>query len=229
MKKKINKLENELANLIKETINPLVVNPICETVVKDPVKIGLRYSQTMFILKFVDNLITHKEANLNNKEKAIILHGYYMRVMTSSLILLGSTDYISSLILMRSIFDGLVSLSTDNTGGMKEKLESIEFIDESEVDGLYKLWNNLCAWAHPYKKWEKNICPIFYAHHKIPHHKHFEGCMDMADSLIDFMLITISCLLQIELSELLNYKKGLDITGIDFLKIPMSRERMLTY
>jgi hypothetical protein len=92
----------------------------------------------------------------------------------------------------RSIFELLIGIATQKNGSMRDRISSISFMDGNEKDDLQKLWNELNAWAHPYGKWFKNICPMFYGFGRNHHPEMFNKCMEYSDKILDFMLtITI--------------------------------------
>lgn len=114
---------------------------------------------------------------------------YLEREIHSVALSIMSTSYISSMILMRSIYELIIGISTRKTGSMKkERIASIDFLTEEEKNKAIKTWDELCAWSHPYGKWENEICPIFnnlYMYHP----KHCELCITKLEELIDLLLI----------------------------------------
>jgi hypothetical protein len=100
-----------------------------------------------------------------------------------------SASYISSLILMRSIFELIIGIATHMKGSMTDRLDSIYFLYEDERKQLKRDWNELNAWCHPYSKWEKGICPIFYSHPPLYHPELYKLCIAKLRLLSDFALI----------------------------------------
>lgn len=114
---------------------------------------------------------------------------YIDRQMNWVVISILSASYLSSTILMRSLFEILVNLSTTADEGMGEKIDNIPFIQKGEGKQIKKMWRQLCSWSHPYKKWLRDICPIYMEHRPIYHPKHFEECVDLLEKVIDLYLV----------------------------------------
>ena len=73
-------------------------------------------------------------------------------------------------------------------GSMSERIESINYLSEDEHKLIKKAWNKLNAWAHPYGKWEKNVCPVFYSHEPMYHPTHYKECISSLTTLTDLFL-----------------------------------------
>jgi len=137
-----------------------------------------------------------KDESLSNEVDSILkvgllskhLWSYIDREMHWIAISIMSTSYISSMILMRSIFELIIGISTKNREKMKLRIQSISFLSEQEKDEIYNLWNKLCSWAHPYGKWEKEVCPIFNTFYEY-HPKLFQICLKKFEALIDLLFI----------------------------------------
>ena len=159
-----NSSKEELENIIT-TLTPFINNPGEKT-----------YS------KRVDTIISNQ---INKKH----LLSYLIREINWIAVSILSASYISALILIRSIFELLVGIATNKPGSMSERIESINYLSEDEHKLIKKSWNKLNAWAHPYGKWEKNVCPIFYSYEPIYHPTHYKECISSLTTLTDFFLI----------------------------------------
>jgi len=100
-----------------------------------------------------------------------------------------SASYISPFILIRSVFELLIGISTEKNGSMSERIDSITFFKDDEKKNVKKLWNKLNAWAHPYGKWEKEICPIYYSKEPLYHPKIYKECHEYYFALTDIFLV----------------------------------------
>lgn len=225
-------MEDQISETIKainKSLDAKIVSPFLHTIIQD-FRVSIRLSQTLFLsilsgellLKQVDitsGLVQSSETSLDRyKVQKSLYLGYLVKVMSNSLILLGSTDYIGSLILLRSVFELLVGIATEETAGMKTRIWSIDFLYDSEKKKLYDTWNNLNPWAHPYGKWQKEICPVFYGCGQHYHPKLFETCMGYMENVLDFMLtITIDCF-GVKPQEYLRNGKTLEISDLNMLR-----------
>lgn len=116
----------ELAiELMRETINSEVVGPFIESMCTD-IMISIKLTNAIYLTMYTETLISKSLSDLakkppprrNIKEAALFL-GYFGKIYKSSLYLLGATDYLSSIILMRSLFELLIGISTKVNGSMK--------------------------------------------------------------------------------------------------------------
>lgn len=158
-----NSPKEELENLIT-TLTPYIDDPGEKT-----------YS------KKVDTIISNQ---INKKH----LLAYLIREIHWIAVSILSASYLSSLILIRSIFELLVGIATNRKGSMSERIESINYLSEDEHKLIKKAWNKLNAWAHPYGKWEKNVCPVFYSHEPMYHPTHYKECISSLTMLTDLFL-----------------------------------------
>jgi hypothetical protein len=122
------------------------------------------------------------------REKTLFL-GYLGKIYKSALLLIGATDYLGGIILLRSILELLIGIATTENGSMRAKISSINYLESSEKDNLQTLWNELSAWAHPYGKWTKNICPILYGCVQNYHQETFRRCLSYSDQILDLLLV----------------------------------------
>ncbi len=179
---------------IKTVLNRKIIRPFIESMSHDPV-VSLKHSNALVLLQISERLIieNYKEAVRTGGEKQKIKEtnlylGYLGKVFESAIILIGTADYLSAIILLRSVFELLIGIATDTKGGMKEKIFSIDFFEDTEKKSIHKFWKKLCAWAHPYEKWFKNICPKFYGTGKNYHPNLFTQCLDYSDFILDLIL-----------------------------------------
>ncbi len=191
--------EEHLKELVSKYLDEKIKLPILSTITRDPIA-SLRWSNSFVLLRLSERLIVdhdveveknkdhvHTEEAHENVKKSLYL-GYLGKELESSLVLLGSTDYIGSLILMRSILELLIGIATDMTGSMKKRIWAIDFLSESEKKTIHKLWNELNAWAHPYGRWRKELCPKLYGCGNNFHPPLFEECLNHLDTIVDLML-----------------------------------------
>jgi len=195
-------LKAHLQESIGQYLDEKIKLPIFDLVAHDP-RLLLRWSNSFVLLRLSEMLIIDYDIALernidrdirpvqeSEKKKKRLYLGYLGKELLSSLVLLGATDYIGSLILMRSVFELLIGIATDTTGGMKTRVWAIAFLSEFEKRKLYELWNELNPWAHPYGKWLKRICPRFYGCGSNFHPSLFDTCLTYMDTLVDLMLTT---------------------------------------
>lgn len=100
-----------------------------------------------------------------------------------------SASYVSSLVLMRSTFELLIGIATKETGSMKRRIESIEFLSPDEKKEIMKIWKELCGWSHPYGKWIKEICPIFAGYGPLYHPTLCKSCIQKLKKVTDLLLV----------------------------------------
>lgn len=131
--------------------------------------------------KRVDNILKN---HVNKKN----LLAYLIREINWISVSILSSSYISSLILIRSIFELLIGIATSQNGSMTGRIESITYLSQENHKYLKKVWNKLNAWAHPSGKWEKQICPVFYSHQPLYHPTLYKECFSKLAMLTDFFL-----------------------------------------
>jgi len=183
-----------LKSHIKKVLDREILDPFMNSISYDSI-VSLKLSNAFVLMELSERLIiefdkseTDSDKDINSiKEKNLYL-GYLGKVFKSSLILIGATDYLGAIVLLRSVFELLIGIATDNTGSMKERIFSINYLKESEKKSIHKFWNELSAWAHPYGKWIKNICPKFYGIGRNHHPAIFEQCLNYTDYILDLML-----------------------------------------
>ncbi|NOX64583.1 MAG: hypothetical protein GXO85_02000 [Chlorobi bacterium] len=134
-----------------------------------------------------------------------------------------SASYLSAHVLLRSSFELLIGIATKVTGPMAEKIESIKFFSQEEQKIVKKLWRKLCGWGHPYKKWEKEVCTIFYAHGPLYHPKLCKECIEKFEILIGIFLIVSLDKFEVSISDL---QKKINHFGVDFSEFPILGNRL---
>lgn len=170
------------------------VTPFIDSIRHEPA-ISLKLSNAFVLLGLSEQLIVEfdkKQVEAGEdikatKEKTLFL-GYLGKIYQSALLLIGATDYLGAIILMRSVFELLVGIATTRNGSMRDRISSIGILDSEEKGSLQRLWNDLSAWAHPYGKWTKNICPKFYGTGRNYHPAVFNQCLGYSDQVLDFLL-----------------------------------------
>jgi len=100
-----------------------------------------------------------------------------------------SASYISSIVLLRSVFELLIGIATRQTGSMTSRIRSIWFLSKNDKKRLSKLWEELCGWAHPYGNWVKNTCSVFMGYKPMYHQILCENCVGKLEQITDFLLV----------------------------------------
>ena len=194
---KIDKNKKQATKLIRKFLNHEVVDPFIKSICTD-IMISIKLTYAIYLTKYTEMLVdkslsgpAKKSQPPQNMKEIILFTGYFGKIYKSSLCLLGATDYLSSIILMRSLFELLIGISTKVNGGMKKRLDSIDFLSSEEKEFLKEYWDNLCKWSHPYGKWLKKVCPIAYGADRFYQPHMFKQCLAHSDNLLDFMLTVI--------------------------------------
>jgi len=163
--------------------------------IREPI-IWARFSNAFVLPMMSERLILEFDKKQNEageaieavREKTLFL-GYLGRLYKSALLLIGATDYLGGIILLRSIFELLIGIATTENGSMRSRISSINYLESNEKDNLQILWNELSAWAHPYGRWTKNICPILYGCGQNYHKETFRQCLCYSDQILDLLLV----------------------------------------
>jgi hypothetical protein len=141
-----------------------------------------------------------------------------------------SASYISSFVLIRSVFELLIGIATNQMGSMSERIKSIKFLSPDEQNDVKRIWNKLNAWAHPYGKWEKEICPVYYSTEPLYHPILYKECVEYLLFLTDIFL-TIACerfkILPDEVKSSLDRLK-FDLASEYLTKLPLFIRRLST-
>jgi hypothetical protein len=203
-------LEN-LASLPKEKLEEII--NILEPFIAEPNEV----SCTNKVREVIDKQINKKH-----------LLSYLVREINWISISILSASYISSLILTRSVFELLIGIATSQAGGMSSRIESINYLTPEEHKHLKDAWNNLNAWAHPYGKWEKEICPIFYSSEPLYHPKIYKECYSFLTVLIDLFLTIAVERFKISPAEITESSRNIggDIVDASFKVFPLFFRRL---
>ena len=205
MNKNPSKQENDMVqDQIRVVLEREIVEPFIRSVCSD-VEVSLKLSSALVLTRYTEQIVVKLPIDDNlehNKIKECHLFlGYFGKIYQSSLFSLGSTDYLSAIILMRALFELLVGISTDLNGSMKKRINSIYFFDEQEKKDLTKTWDLLCAWAHPYGKWEKYVCAKAFGTGRVYNPSLFKQSLDYSQNILDFMLTAIFEILNLSESD----------------------------
>ena len=195
MNKNPSKQENDMAqDQNRVVLEREIVEPFIRSVCSD-VEVSLKLSSALVLTRYTEQIVVKLPIDDNlehNKIKECYLFlGYFGKIYQSSLFSLGSTDYLSAIILMRALFELLVGISTELKGSMKDRIKSIYFFDEQEKKDMAKTWDLLCTWAHPYGKWEKYVCPKAFGTGRFYNPSLFKQSLDYSHKILDFMLSAI--------------------------------------
>ena len=114
---------------------------------------------------------------------------YIDRQMNWIVVSILCASYLSSIVLMRSIFELLINVSTTQNGSMGTRIKGISFLDNDEKRAIKRTWDELCSWNHPYKKWLENMCPIYISNKPMYHPKYFEDCVNLLEKIQDLYLV----------------------------------------
>lgn len=135
--------------------------------------------------------------HLSEKAKGILESGssrkyllaYLVRELNWVTISILCASYLSAHIIMRSVYELLIGIATKKNGGMGERIGGISFLSPEERKEVHKLWRGLSAWAHPYGKWVKEVCPIFISHKPMYHSRLCRQSLEKLEKLIDLVLV----------------------------------------
>ncbi len=134
-----------------------------------------------------EHKIAHDYLTSDNSQKYLL--AYFEREINWIIISILSASYISSFVLMRAAFELLIGVATRKTGKMKERLNSIKFLKNEEMDSLLKLWYHLCGWGHPYGRWVNEVCPVYVSHKPQYHPKLCATCFKTLQKIIDLFIV----------------------------------------
>lgn len=149
------------------------------------------------------NEIVHSALDyLSNDSSKKYLLEYLIREINWIIVSLLSASYISSLVLMRSTFELTVGMATRETGSMTERIYSIQGLNNKEKKKIKNHWYRLCAWGHPFGKWQKEVCPIYVSHKPLYHPKLFSLCSAEFVQLLDFFLVVAVMKYELDIAEL---------------------------
>jgi len=189
---------------IRAVLEREIVEPFIRSVCND-IEVSLKLSSALVLTRFTEKIVINLPAEdrlVSDKIKECYLFlGYFGKIYQSALFSLGSTDYLSAVILFRALFELLIGISTDQQGSMKERIKSVTFLDDHEKKDLKRTWDLLCAWAHPYGKWEKYVCPKAFGTGRIYIPHLFKQTLEYSHKILDFMLAAIVEILNLNASD----------------------------
>ena len=184
----------QLKKIVEFFLRRQFVNPFIDSI-REPM-IWAQFSNAFVLLDMSEQLILEfdkKQREVDETIEAVrektLFHGYLGKLYKSALLLIGATYYLGGIILLRSIFELLIRIATTENSSMRAKISSINYLESNEKDNLQTLWNELSAWAHPYGKWTKNICPILYGCGQNYHQETFKRCLSYSDQVLDLLLV----------------------------------------
>jgi hypothetical protein len=128
-----------------------------------------------------------------------------------------SASYLSANIIMRSIFDLLIGIATKKRGSMSERINAIPFLSPEEKKESKKLWDDFCAWVHPYTKWTREICPIFISCRPMYHSKLCKQSLEKFEKLVDLLLVIALEKFEIDKKDILSKVKNYRIDTSNFV------------
>lgn len=134
-----------------------------------------------------------------------------------------STSYISANITMRSVFELLVPIATNQDGGMGGKIDSISYLIPEENKKLKGLWDELNGWAHPNFSWEKKVCPVFISYNPMYHPALCKQSLELFEKIIDFFIIISLEIYEININDVF---KEIQIYNIDISNLTLVQRRL---
>lgn len=161
----------------------------------------MSYQDFLKLTNTLTDIVNSRREQINDKKLRMLaktkwdlcsrkcLLSYVSRQLNWTAISILSASYISSIIVMRSVFELLIRIATRRTGSMNNRIHSIVFLSSKEKSKLKKLWKELCSWAHPYEKWIKKTCPIFIAYKPMYHPKLCKECTNKLEKITDLLLV----------------------------------------
>ncbi len=133
-----------------------------------------------------------------------------------------SAHYLSSIILMRSIFELTIDLLASTGSGMSTKINSISFFDNNNKKDIKKTWRSLCSWSHPYEKWLNNMCSTYMAHSPLYHPEHFKTSIEFLEKVMDIFLVVCKEHFTMNIQELRKKVEELSI-DLSYFRLFISR------
>jgi len=214
----------------------IIVNLLVELAYKEGIEFDKDFLQKLSkeeIEKRIDvfgNLVEKYESQsapgIDSKEEAFrylfedssrkYLLPYLKREINWIIVSILSTSYVSSLILMRSVFELIIGIATKSTESMSNRIDSIAFLNNEEKSELKKQWYRLCAWGHPYGIWIKEVCPIYANHKPLYHPGLCVLCLQELVELIDLLAAVVVTKYEIKPSQFLATAHELKIDLNDF-------------
>lgn len=202
--------------------------------IRDPM-MWAQFSNAFVLLDMSERLILEFDKKRGDAGETIeavrektLFFGYLGKVYKSALLLIGVTDYLGGIILLRSVFELLIGIATTENSSMRAKISSINYLESNEKDNLQTLWNELSAWAHPYGKWTKNICPILYGCGQNYHQETFIRCLSYSDQVLDLLLVITIDHFKLSPKNYIDKYREISETStiVEFSRLPMFEKRL---
>jgi hypothetical protein len=126
MNKNPSKQQNDMAqDQIRLVLEREIIEPFIRSVCSD-VEISLKLSSALVLTRYTEEIVVKlpfdDTLGPNKIKECYLFLGYFGKIYQSSLFSLGSTDYLSAIILMRALFELLIGISTELNGKMKERI-----------------------------------------------------------------------------------------------------------
>jgi hypothetical protein len=223
----------QLKKMVEFFLRRQFVIPFIDSI-REPI-IWAQFSKAFVLLNMSERLILEFDKKQHEvgetieavREKTLFL-GYLGKLYKSALLLIGATDYLGGIILLRSIFELLIRIATTENSSMRAKISSINYLESDEKDNLQTLWNELSAWAHPHGKWTKNICPILYGCGQNYHQETFRQCLSYSDQVLDLLLVITIDHFKLNPENYIDKYREISETStiVEFSRLPMFEKRL---
>ncbi len=178
------------------------------------------------LTNFVDKYRLKDSAEIDPTENALgylvednsrkYLLPYLKREINWIVVSILSASYVSSLILMRSVFELIVGIASKSTGSMSDRIDSVAFLSDKEKSEVKKLWYRLCAWGHPYGKWIKEICPVYADQEPIYHPKLCKLCLQELEEIVDLFAVVAMAKYEIQTTRVVAKMQEIGIDSKNF-------------
>ena len=132
MKEKNDYAKDKIRYMLEMEIVEPFIDSVCSNIDNGSLKLSSAFFLTLYTERIVENSFMKMNSCNHRLKELYLLLKYFGKIYRSSLISLGATDYLSSIILMRSLFELLIGISTNKNGSMKDRIKSINFFDEKE-------------------------------------------------------------------------------------------------
>ena len=145
---------------------------------------------------------------------------YLKREINWIIVSILSASYVSSMVLMRSVFELIIGIASKSADSMSNRIDSIAFLNDKEKNKVKKLWYRLCAWGHPYGKWVKEICPIYAENEPLYHPKLCELCLQELEEIVDLFAVVAIAKYEIETTQVVAkaHEMGIDLSKLKLLQ-----------
>ena len=110
-------------------------------------------------------------------ELRTVFFSYVFNLANSACISILSASYLGAIIVTRSLLELLVGVGSGMTGKMSERIKNLRMLAVDEKKTVSECWRELSGWAHPHKKWLKNLCPVLVAKGPLHHPEITRDCL----------------------------------------------------